>query len=304
MPLPLTPADAVLLLMALAALAIWAVVWLRWRNRRPVLPYEPRRIVPWRLGDVAMMALVYIVVPVLLALALRAVIALPAAPAAGAVKTNLNSEHWLAQALLRSENPWVILLCIVAATAVAPIAEELLFRLLLQGWLESVERRVRRRVRFAPSWTTGILPVGVASLVFAALHIRVAAPQEDLSTLVFQIGVVAAASVLTVAVMIAWLRLAAGATLADFGIVPGKAAADLRLGFAAFLALTAPVYLVWIDAEYLLPANVVPDPFAIFALSLGLGTLYYRTHRILPCIVLHVCFNAAGVAMALLSSPG
>ena len=76
--------------------------------------------------------------------------------------------------------------------------------------------------------------------------------------------------------------------------MPGKLASDLRLGFAAFLAVTVPVYLVWIDAEQLLPHNVIPDPIAIFFLSLALGTLYYRTHRILPCIVLHAVQHGGG----------
>ena len=188
--------------------------------------------------------------------------------------------------------------------AVAPIVEELLFRLLLQGWLESLERRIRRRLRLVRPWAAGILPVVVASVLFAVLHIRTPQPQEDLFTLVFQIGIGAAASLLVAALLAVWLRLATGATLEDFGIVPGRLASDLRLGFAAFLAVTVPVYVVWIEAERLLPRNVIPDPIAIFFLSLALGTLYYRTHRILPCIVLHVCFNTLGVALTLLSPPG
>jgi membrane protease YdiL (CAAX protease family) len=37
---------------------------------------------------------------------------------------------------------------------------------------------------------------------------------------------------------------------------------------------------------------VAPDPVALFILALVLGTLYYRTHRIVPSIVTHAAFNA------------
>jgi membrane protease YdiL (CAAX protease family) len=33
------------------------------------------------------------------------------------------------------------------------------------------------------------------------------------------------------------------------------------------------------------------DPIPLFVLGLALGYLYQRTHRILPCIVLHALFN-------------
>jgi membrane protease YdiL (CAAX protease family) len=35
-----------------------------------------------------------------------------------------------------------------------------------------------------------------------------------------------------------------------------------------------------------------PDPVALFVLALILGFLYQRTHRIVPCIVVHALFNA------------
>jgi membrane protease YdiL (CAAX protease family) len=34
------------------------------------------------------------------------------------------------------------------------------------------------------------------------------------------------------------------------------------------------------------------DPFAIFVLAMILGYVYQRTHRIVPCIVTHMLFNA------------
>jgi membrane protease YdiL (CAAX protease family) len=40
-----------------------------------------------------------------------------------------------------------------------------------------------------------------------------------------------------------------------------------------------------------------PDPVALFVLALFLGYLYQRTHRIVPCIVVHVLFNALNLLM-------
>ena len=44
-----------------------------------------------------------------------------------------------------------------------------------------------------------------------------------------------------------------------------------------------------------------PDPIPLFVLAAGLGYLYQRTHRILPCIVVHVLLNAFSVTMLWLS---
>jgi membrane protease YdiL (CAAX protease family) len=34
-----------------------------------------------------------------------------------------------------------------------------------------------------------------------------------------------------------------------------------------------------------------PDPVPLFVLALGLGYLYQRTHRLLPCVVVHLLLN-------------
>jgi membrane protease YdiL (CAAX protease family) len=44
-----------------------------------------------------------------------------------------------------------------------------------------------------------------------------------------------------------------------------------------------------------------PDPIPLFVLALILGYLYQQTHRLWPCIVLHMCLNAASLAMLLAS---
>ena len=48
------------------------------------------------------------------------------------------SEHPVATLLTENPNPMVLLLCVISAVVVAPVAEEFLFRVVLQGWLEAL----------------------------------------------------------------------------------------------------------------------------------------------------------------------
>ena len=41
---------------------------------------------------------------------------------------------------------------------------------------------------------------------------------------------------------------------------------------------------------------------AIFVLALGLGVLYHKTHRLLPCILLHMALNATSFGLAYLGT--
>jgi membrane protease YdiL (CAAX protease family) len=40
-----------------------------------------------------------------------------------------------------------------------------------------------------------------------------------------------------------------------------------------------------------------PDPAALFVLAIGLGYVYQRTHRWLPCVITHLCLNATTMLM-------
>ena len=69
---------------------------------------------------------------------------------------------------------WAVLLCVAAAVVVAPVVEEFLFRLLLQGWLEALERRLAEAdADAAAAPAAGFGPVLLSSLLFAAMHFRV-----------------------------------------------------------------------------------------------------------------------------------
>jgi membrane protease YdiL (CAAX protease family) len=276
---------------------LWAAV--QWWQRRPILPYQPRRPVPWHAIDLAIIVVFYLVMQ-------SGVIALAdaclgsAASRAPAIydASGSQAEHIVAQ-LIAEGNPWVFLLCIVSAGLVAPISEELFFRVLLQGWLQALQHRWRRQMptlrRLIPG---GLGPIMLTSLLFARLHFRVDTPPIDLRFLLFLLAGDAGARLLTSAFAVAWLRWHVGATAADLGWTAKNTPGDVRLGLLSFMAVAAPVYAVQIAFRYLLPACIAPDPLPLFFFALALGALYYRTHRLLPSIVLHAALNGTSLVLA------
>jgi membrane protease YdiL (CAAX protease family) len=64
----------------------------------------------------------------------------------------------------------VMILATIAAVGVAPWFEEFIFRVVLQGWLEREQVRIRQLRDPGASSAPGYTPLVVASLLFAALH--------------------------------------------------------------------------------------------------------------------------------------
>jgi membrane protease YdiL (CAAX protease family) len=308
LPVRLNPLVWLLLMRAFAVtgfLVMCAVVAFRAVRGRPLLPYQPRRPVPWQAIDLLLIMVVYIAA---------------VGAASHLVEARLGPEfteppilydvgkadatHVIAK-LLRTGNVWVSLLAGLSAVVVAPIVEEFLFRLLLQGWLEAGQRRLKRKMptlrRLVPG---GVGPVVLASLLFAMIHFHVARPMRHPY---FEIGLIlggSVASLLTMAFALGLLGLRVRATAEDLGWVPGKLLADVKLGVLAFVGLAAPIYFTHYLWTTLLPSYIAPDPFPLFLLALALGTLYYRTHRIVPAIVLHMSLNMTSLAMAWLTAGG
>lgn len=152
----------------------------------------------------------------------------------------VESKHPLVEMLKRNPSPGFFLVASFAAVVVAPLAEEFLFRVLLQGWLERL---------FAPSNNS------VEQLVHGGRqHDDSLGDSRDVMPLE--------------------------------GVDPELPASSPRaapvLVSAAFFALAH-----WSHG---------PDPIPLFLLALGLGYLYQRTHRILPCILLHFLLNLCSLA--------
>ena len=287
--------------LVVSAFLMLAAVW--WCRRRSVVPYQPRRPVPWQAFDVAMVVMFYVafhagVVGVLNVVLGSDVMQTSAVGGLG----DIRNEHIVAQ-LMAEADGWTLLLCVVSAALVAPISEEFFFRVLLQGWCEAFERRWRRWIpawrRFVPRGVGPIVPI---ALLFAAMHFRIGAPRAYIPLLVFFLGMDAIGRLLTMLFAIGLLRWRVGATAADLGWMPAKTRSDIRLGLKSFAAIAAPLFAMQISLHFLLPEHVAPDPLPLFFLALLLGTLYYRTHRIMPLIALHASLNGASLVLAWLGS--
>jgi membrane protease YdiL (CAAX protease family) len=289
----LIPAAAILLLTACVDAWVWIAA--RWRRGQPVLPYQPRRPVPWGGLDLIFIVAFYLVFQA----GVWGVAGLVLGPAALQPPDSYNveeagTEHEVVR-LMEQGGPWVILLCVVSVVVIAPLVEEFLFRLLFQGWLEAIERRWRRQMptlrRLLPR---GSLPVFLSTVVFARMHFRVDGPPVNPRFLAFALVGGMLAELATVIFAIGVLRWR-GATAADFGWAPAKLRGDAATGLLAFCAAAAPIYtLQWLLSR-LLPPYLAPDPFTLFFFALLLGTLYYRRHRIAPGVVAHAALNAASV---------
>jgi membrane protease YdiL (CAAX protease family) len=290
-------AQAAIFVVWLAATAaIWTGIIARWRRREPIIPLARRRPVPWHVQDVLFILLLAMLLPITVVGAVRAWMG---PYAQQAVDQQPGMAH-PAEQLLRAGTVYEKAIAVVMAVLVAPLIEEFFFRVLLQGWLEAVWSRRRRKhpeLRSAPmSW----IPIVLPAALFAIMHFRASkeppSPQYLAVLFLAQMG----ANMLAFWLAVVVLRFATGATAADLGWKPEKLRGDLKLGLLALLAAIGPVLALqgvlmglvkWKGIDY------APDPIPLFFLALVLGTLYHRTHRIAPSLVLHIAFNATAIAL-------
>lgn len=170
------------------------------------------------------------------------------------------SEHPLIESFRENPTLEFFLICVFTAALVAPLVEEFLCRVLLQGWLE--------RAFVATSMKDALFP-GLSLADEVASH-------ED-GAHVHAAGQGPAAE---------------GATLG--AEPPVEDPVEQRRPGPGPIVISALLFAG-------LHLGHGPDPIPLFVLALGLGYLYQRTHRILPCVVLHFLVNAFSLALLGLS---
>lgn len=202
-------------------------------------------------------------------LALAALIPIYAVQYTAMSLLDIEPSHPLLERLQSDPNPVLIIAVGFAAIVVAPVFEELVYRLLLQGALERWEdelvdwpfsRRLRKSELVLPELPE--LPEGDTEhrVTPGSEHLVEAYPSEDVADLARQAG----------------------------GAVPG-----LRHGWAPILAASFLFALAHLGHG--------PSPIALFVFALFLGYAYQRTHRLLPSIVAHLVFNAISITVLLVA---
>ena len=195
-------------------------------------------------------------------------------------------------------------MAVVSAVLVAPLVEEFLFRLLLQGWLERVESRLRRtsplrrllcRVPVGlRGMLRGLVPRAGRIALICTLHYRKGGARIEPPVIEAMLVLNMVVGLFTLAFGLFLLKSlgprpkmsdlgfspkCSGATCGSASDVPGHRHADLPAARGCLSRLLKNV-LEW---------NIAADPSAIALFAVVLGTLYYRTHRIVPSVVLPAC---------------
>lgn len=185
--------------------------------------------------------------------------------------------HPLIEAVQRDPSKYLVLAVYFSAVISAPIFEELVYRLLLQGGLERWEDEFidwpysrRRLVTEEPSPGTDAMQhdESAGESPPATPH-RTAPGAEHVQEHLFQEEQIAPA-----------LLCASGAVI------------GLRHGWAPILASSFLFALAHLGAG--------ASPIALFVFALFLGYVYQRTHRILPSVVAHLVMNFISVSMMVL----
>ena len=189
------------------------------------------------------------------------------APIIGAIQALLQywypSEHPLIKSFRANPSLEFFIVCVFAAGIVAPMVEEFICRVLIQGWLERVfaaksikhalfPETLRDEQPFLPPEAGDVIPITPDAGL----------PAEE--------GSVAATDEGTL------------------DLNPSRSPSSMPFIISALLFAV----MHWGHGA---------DPIPLFVLALGLGYLYQRTHRILPCVVLHFLVNAVALAMLALS---
>ncbi|NLS95795.1 MAG: CPBP family intramembrane metalloprotease [Planctomycetaceae bacterium] len=300
--------NCVVLATVVGGIAVWLVVLARVLRRQPVIRFEARRPVPWNGWDAVGLFLGMFLLALLLSQVAEKTLGwkfekpqkMPHAAAPAGEDLDLERAHPIVVLLSSDLNRAVVFLCLFSAVVLAPIHEEFTFRLVMQGAFENIDARYRRLFRYPGRWL-GLAPVVMSSLVFASLHFRVPRPRQP-EEIMHLLIIDAVARVLLVAGGIIYLRRIRLASWSDLGIRFDKFLTDLGLAGTTFVAVIVPIYVIQIELAKRFP-EIVPDPLPLFLLALALGYLYFRTHRITPCILLHLIFNGSSMAMFFATTP-
>ena len=203
------------------------------------------------------------------------------------------ADHTLIKLLQERPVPSSWLLACFAAVLVAPLIEEYLFRVLLQGWLENVATVLRRR-RLGLAVTEQSISQLLLGDVDAARSIQPAGEGEtDRSPIADTQSTEDEDAAIDTLEDANPYRPPPAATISDTATEPiadvGRRQDEPRPSAWPILVSSAIFALMhWGNG---------PDPIPLFLLALGLGYLYQRTHRAMPCVVVHMLLNACSLAM-------
>jgi membrane protease YdiL (CAAX protease family) len=165
--------------------------------------------------------------------------------------------HPVLELLRNTAGPAEILAAVLSAVVVAPLFEEFIFRIFIQGWLEKAFAMPQRHEE----------PIAHAADV---------SEEPALPT----------------------LEIAAAPGAENPYVSPALYSSETPQPQPQMPDSARPAVIPILLSSILFAAVHVdawPSPIPLFPLALILGYVYWRTHRLLPCVVLHALFNGLSV---------
>jgi len=190
----------------------------------------------------------------------------------------LETKHPLVELLIDFPDPVFFVLSTFAAVLIAPLVEEYFFRVYLQGWMENLA------IMWSNRWQSGLtaetrrrgavvgpfLPVTAEILAGDAVDSppMPVDPLPDASLVATEPG----GSVEPLSTL-------------QNAVYEAESLRELRPGPVWWPIVVSS--LLFALAHY----SHGPDPIPLFFLAMGLGYIYQRTHRVWPCILIHMLVN-------------
>jgi membrane protease YdiL (CAAX protease family) len=163
--------------------------------------------------------------------------------------------------IMQDPDPLLLAMAFFSAVVVAPICEEVAFRLLLQGWLEKVVGS-RRKVVGSGQWAVGSETESDQQKLAATGRVAGEPETDGEHDNPYESPI----------------------NQSDSFQPPDSSLQTNSSGYRPIFVSS----LLFALAHY----GHGPDPIPLFFLATILGYTYHRTHRIVPCIVAHALFNA------------
>ena len=201
-------------------------------------------------------------------------------------------QHPLIESLLEDSGGMFFVVGGFAAVIVAPIVEEFLFRVFLQGWLENLAA-YRQAVRVGREFPPGF---GV-DLFWGRAH-AYHRPQPSSTEDGLLTGDREDVAEISSNTEIDTPPPSVSANHPPNGLTNPYSSPSASLGFhvdssGSHLPMRPASWPILVSAGAFAAAHIGhgPDPIPLFFLALALGVLYQRTHRVWPCITVHCLLN-------------
>lgn len=208
-------------------------------------------------------------------------------------------EHPVQDLLEQQTSLSMLAVTLITAVGVAPFAEEIFFRVLLQGWLENVSALARKSL----------------GLTFRGYYVEAdelqrdwrAAMMGDRTGVAFTDPVIAADAPPIEAVVVPSkfpptpIDAANPYASPQFETAPPRPVVEAELiSEAAPARIFTPGYVPIVLSAAIfafMHLGQGPAPIPLFFLAIGLGYLYRQTHRATPSIVVHLLINSVSMAV-------